>query len=627
MNAVAAPESNITPDSPSTEPVYVRSESGTIFGWLHRAQRPRAAGIGVVICKPFGFEAVSSHLSLRAFAEAAADAGLPTLRLDYSGTGDSEDLDVEANQVQAWLADIEAGVAELRRLTGVESVCLLGFRLGALLAALGAARCPHVRAVIAVAPIVNGKRYVSELRNFERAAMQRLAALHPGSDAPGEAQPAGRSHLEVSGFPLARASIEELLGIELAQAEPGAARYLIIDRNDLPAARSWADKLLAAGCQVDYRAMPGFIEMMMRAPDLTVIPTDMIAAVREWLAQLCAQAPAGAAGAGLPAASSSELLLGPKDLPTSVIEHPVRLGAEPQLFGILTRPAASERRRRGVILLNSGGDYHIGPRRMHVSLARRWAGRGCYVLRLDLSGLGDSDKLPGEPGNVVFPPRAMDDIRLAVEHMRATYGVQELTLGGMCSGAFHSLRAAVAQLRVNRIILVNPLNFFWEKDMTLETVQTWEVAHKPAEYRRQLFSLRAWRRVLFGEVSLLRVLKVYFKGPLFALHSQLRSVARQLGVRLKNDLARELQQVAADGVGIVFVFSRDDAGINLLQMESGLSTEGLRKRYRLRLVDGADHNFTRSGPRAMLEQVLSEELFAGHVAEPARAEPACAERA
>ena len=36
----------------------------------------------------------------------------------------------------------------------------------------------------------------------------------------------------------------------------------------------------------------------------------------------------------------------------------------------------------------------------------------------------------------------------------------------------------------------------------------------------------------------------------------------------------------------------------------------LGERCRVRIIDSADHTFSRSGPRQVLEEVLSEELFA-----------------
>ena len=85
--------------------------------------------------------------------------------------------------------------------------------------------------------------------------------------------------------------------------------------------------------------------------------------------------------------------------------------------------------------------------------------------------------------------------------------------------------------------------------------------HKPAEYLGRALSMESWRRLLEGDVSLLRVLKIYLTRPRLAVQSWIRDMARRLHIRLKNDVGRELQQLAARGIRIVFVFSRGDAGI------------------------------------------------------------------
>src|SRR5256885_5371383 len=115
-------------------PLYFESAAQMLFAWLHRPAVQAAPSLGLVICKPFGYEALCAHRTMRAFAEATAELGVPALRFDYRGTGDSADMDPAADQIDVWLQDVAAAVSELRRQTGVQRVCLLGVRLGALLA-------------------------------------------------------------------------------------------------------------------------------------------------------------------------------------------------------------------------------------------------------------------------------------------------------------------------------------------------------------------------------------------------------------------------------------------------------------------------------------------------------------
>ena len=220
-------------------------------------------------------------------------------------------------------------------------------------------------------------------------------------------------------------------------------------------------------------------------------------------------------------------------------ERPVFFGGDTLLFGIVTRPPPEEIRRRAVILLNAGADHHIGASRVYVSMARRWAQHGYVVLRMDLAGLGDSGVRPGRAEDDVFPQEALDDIRAAIEFVRTTFGVRDVTLAGLCSGAYHALRAAVAGLPVSRILMINPQNYFWKPDESLKDLQLAEVVHNPGVYREKVFSVAAWKRMFTGRVNILRIAKIYLQRPLLTAESSLRDIARRLHVRLPNDLGAE----------------------------------------------------------------------------------------
>lgn len=600
MNADPLIDADVAIERLSAVPIYFQSSGRTLFGWLHG--HAGHGETGVIICKPFGFESISSHLSVRALADAAADVGVPSLRFDYTGTGDSVDIAAGCDQIETWTQDILAAVDELRRRTHVKRVCVLGLRLGALLAALAASRCDAIQAMVAIAPIISGRRYLRELKTFELAGS--VDGLQLNSD----------GSLEVSGFLLHAATVATLSAIDLmaGQLPQSVSEALVLDRADLPTARAWADRLSAMNISTQYLSVAGFVEMLMRAPHLTLTPETMISAVCDWLKKAT---DVRAFGGELPrhqqtsAAGIDALLLQgkPEHMPT---EKPVFLRDEPPLFGIVSAPGGGEIRRRGVILLNSGGDYHIGPRRMYVSLARHWVSRGYVVLRMDLAGLGDSPARPGQPGNDVFPSAAVEDIRAAVEYLRKHYSIGEITLTGLCSGAYHSFQSALSGLPIDRILLVNPLNFqVSEADLA-------DVLHDPLLYGRRMLSTKSWRRLLTGQVQLLQLLRVHAHQLWLSAEAALRRLARLTGIRLPRDLGRQLEGLHRRRIRVVFLFSPNDPGIKLLKLKSGLSFGELNKRFRIRIVDGADHNFTRSAARQKLEALLTEELLGLNVSGP-----------
>ncbi|HEV2701218.1 MAG TPA: alpha/beta fold hydrolase, partial [Steroidobacteraceae bacterium] len=272
-------------------------------------------------------------------------------------------------------------------------------------------------------------------------------------------------------------------------------------------------------------------------------------------------------------------------------------------------PAQKEMRRRGVILLNAGADYHMGPSRMYVSLARRWARSGYYVLRLDLAGLGDSSTRAGKPDDVTFPPAAMDDIRDAVAYLRERYDIREITLMGLCAGAYHALRAAAAGLPVQRVLLVNPQNYYWSEDMNLEDLQLAEVLRNPGVYKERIQSASAWRRLLTGQVNIWRIFQIYAYRPMLVAEAALRNTARALHIKIPNDLGRELEDMVGRGVQATFIFADSDPGYDLLKIQGGSSVKKLGENCRVRFIKDADHTFSRRGPRAAMERVLSDELF------------------
>jgi pimeloyl-ACP methyl ester carboxylesterase len=591
---------------------YFNSGGHNLFGWLHEPADGIARDLGFIICNPFGQEADCAHLSMRAFADTAAAAGIPTLRFDYLGTGDSADIDPRANQLEVWSKDVVAAVDELKRVAGVERVCLLGVRLGAVLATMAAAQSRSVAGLALISPIIDGRRYVRELRVAQLAG---LKSSEPPENPAYKTQEIRDGSMEVGGYLLSAATVAALTEVDLTRQEAQNLELLIIDGDTLPVARRWAEALSVGNARAQYRTLPGLIEMVMRSPHLAVTSAAMLIAVRDWLQIIPIRADAEVGGRSLGCATlpTSTILELPGDHSRAdgrIREQPVFFLSDPKVFGILTIPCQDEMRQNAVILLNSGAISHTGPSRLYVSLARRWARCGYLVIRMDLAGLGDSEARTGRPENEVFPPAAVDDIRAAIAFLQVNYRIERVTLCGLCSGAYHALQAAIARLPLNGIFLVNPQNFFWKEGSDISALQPADVFLRIHRHRERIFSMTAWKRLLTGQVNIWSIVRIYLQRPLLAVELRVRDLARHLRFRLPRDLGWRLKEIASHGVRVIFVFGRGEAGIDLLRIHAGSSVQRLKGQCGIHVIDNVDHIFSKASQRATLETLLSDELFA-----------------
>jgi alpha-beta hydrolase superfamily lysophospholipase len=602
------------PTDGAKESFYFSSEGNTLFGWLHRAPAAANAKIGLVICNPFGYESICAHRSIRAFAEAAAATGVPAMRFDYAGTGDSNDIEPNTDQIELWVRDIVSASLELQRRTGVDKVCLLGFRLGALLATLAASRCVDVSGLLLIAPVIKGRKLLRELRTAKLAAAL-VASGSADALAPARSGSSGTEPSEFSGFEMSAATMIALSQIDLeASSAPAVSDMLIVDRQDLPVAGKWASSLSNHSVNAEYVTLPDFVESIMRPAESATIPHTMIGATCDWLRRYVSKPQHTAKSPLRPTQVRIEnpevLSLPGPEISSTLTERRVSFGTDPFLFGIVTEPSSGESRRRALIMLNAGAVHHIGVSRNHVSLARSWAKRGYVVLRLDLAGMGDSDTRPGRPDNEAFPPAAFDDIRRAIDFLRDRYGIREITLVGLCSGAYHALRAATTGLPVNRILMVNPQNFFWKEGMTRDDLQqAAEAVLNPVGYRKRLLSATHWKRLFTGQVQVLTIPRVLVRRTIMALETRLRDLARRLHIRLPSDLGSDLEQIVRRGVRVVMVFAKDEPGLDLLKLQAGSSIKRLGDQIHIHVIEGADHIFSQRGPRSVMERILADELY------------------
>ena len=80
------------------EPTYLEDERGSFFGWYHHAGSIPSGDLVAVVCGPVGHEYTRAHRTLRHLADSLAGRGVPTMRFDYHGIGDSPGSDLDPDQ-------------------------------------------------------------------------------------------------------------------------------------------------------------------------------------------------------------------------------------------------------------------------------------------------------------------------------------------------------------------------------------------------------------------------------------------------------------------------------------------------------------------------------------------------
>jgi pimeloyl-ACP methyl ester carboxylesterase len=586
----------------SARAIFFGSKQRPLFGWLHSVPAP--ARLGVVICSPFGYEAICAHRSIRHLAERSAAAGMPALRFDYDGTGNSAGDDFEPGRLGAWVASVREAIKALRELTGIEKVALIGLRLGATLAALAAEGGTEIAALIAIAPAISAKSYLRELRMLQLATDAKRGSTRSNSD----------SWLETCGFLVSAETQKSLSDIDLSRRTAlSVPQVFILERAGFHGGERWAQQLRNHGIELERQEFQGYAEMMLDSHD-SVVPEAMIQTVTDWLSRVMVNISPHSSPAAATQPFDDPCLIEP-----DVTEHAARFGADQRLFGIVSAPKAAAKagNRKGILLLNAGAVHHVGPNRMYVGLARRWAKLGHVVLRFDLSGIGDSPASPGMPENVVYSPAALDDIKAASEYLSNSWGATELHAVGVCAGAYHAFKAAVAQLPLTGVVLINPLVFYWRDGMSLKYPEH-RIAADIMRYQTNAFRLASWIKLLRGEVHLGELFQVLARRTAGLAFEPLRAIGHILRIPMHKDLGADLGRVADQGVGLQFVFAEQEPGIELVRNKGGYAARRLRSKGRLNIhvIPDADHTFTDRAPREALMAFLAEKLDG-----PARSNP------
>lgn len=420
------------------QPIYFGAPGRTLLGFYHPPGPVARRDTAVLLCAPIGTDHQRSDLTFRHLAERLAAMGFPCLRFDLSATGDSGGEEQTEGLVRSWLDDVGLALDELRTRSGAHAVSLVGLRLGATLAQVAAAERGDVDSIVLWSPCVSGAGYVSEVT--------RLHTLYTRIEPHvGKAPRPTADGAEALGMFLPRALIDELGRLDLLQVKRRpSGRALVIDGGGLPGRDALVSRLRELGTETELRSHPGH-KFLVTVSHRQIVPDEIIASIAGWL------------DAAHPATTASrpDEPWPPSAGPAG--ERPLVFGARHPLFGIFTpgEPHATRGGRPSIVIANAGCVNRQGPHAMFVRMARRWASLGFDVLRIDLSGIGDSPVAPGGTENVTYPENGMSDLEEAI---RAA-GQERAIVVGLCSGGDYAFQLGSTGASLAGSWILNPRTF------------------------------------------------------------------------------------------------------------------------------------------------------------------------
>ncbi len=226
--------------------------SRRFFGIFH--PRTTAAQSGaVLVCNPFGQEAIRAHRMFRVLAERLARAGFDCLRFDYFGNGDSAGAD-EDGDLKGWVEDVRIAHGELHRRTQSSRLAWVGVRLGGSIAVLAVPDSAGGRPRLVLwDPIVEGSGYLDVLRLKHVESLENAYDLPDASWRKRLAEDPGAFLNEAIGFGISAALRRQLEQLSRSRLSlPTDLELHIVARPDDDSANAWLLDLKTDGTRVHH---------------------------------------------------------------------------------------------------------------------------------------------------------------------------------------------------------------------------------------------------------------------------------------------------------------------------------------------------------------------------------------
>jgi alpha-beta hydrolase superfamily lysophospholipase len=548
-------------------PLYLDVEPDAVFALHH----PAAGETGVVIVPPFGWDDVCSYRARRDWALSLSRAGHPVLRLDLPGSGDSGGHPADPERLAAWTSAVAATAAWLRAEGGASRVAAVGIGLGGMLAWRAAAQGAPMDDLVLWGTPARGKTLLRELRAFERMEAEQFAA--DGIEVP----PPPVGTVVVGGFAVHTPTMADLEALDLTELPlPGdGRRVLLLERDGIGVDARLREHLMQSdGVELTVAPGPGWGEMM-EEPQFAKTPDATIEAVTNWLAD-ARVAPAAPLPHDAPSAAAA--------FERDRVRESAFTDEQPfgRLFGVVSQPLG-ERAPLSLVLLNAGAIRRIGPGRLWVEAARRWAARGVPAARLDLEGIGDADGDAGRFRRVMafYTADMVGQVRAGLDALEQRGVEPPYVLAGLCSGAFWSFHGAIEDDRVAAAVMLNP---------RLLTPDEFVVTRREAKRAGKVTHGAKRKEVARGEKPLSLLLSIAWAGFVVAMSSPgkafWRTRARRGG---GDDVDRSLDRLRDAGKAGVLAFTDAEPLHDEFEHDGRLERLSRWPNLRLEAIGAADH--------------------------------------
>lgn len=550
---------------------------------LGHVDMPKQLGrLGVVIVPPFGWDDICAYRPLRSLARSLASKGIPVLRFDLPGTGDSSGSALDHKLMAAWIRSVQDAAAELKVFTGVQAVSMVGVRLGGLFALAAASAGTEVESLVMWGASATGRALLRELRVFRNLETLETAGK------PTPPQPV--DGLEAAGFLLSPETQDDLENLSVAGLEPPShLRVLLLTRDSFPHDNKLVQSLEKAGCRVTLEVGTGYQDMLAAPHEPLPFSPATEKTITEFLQS------AGSAQEALPSETRHDVHSCLVDETVFETVLPLSYKGE-SLFSILSQAANhSASSDCGLIFLNAGGVRHIGPNRMWVDAARRWAAQGIPSARMDFIRVGESGG--DEPASIesLHGDDLVEQITVVMDAMRSRLNCRQFIAVGVCSGAFAAFQSAIQISAIRSTVLLNPRLLFWDPET------------EPRRVAKRVGSgyanLGYWRRLLKGEIQRER-----FKEAAQGALSNLFRVGRKTQIPAAA-MGRAWRQLKRFQTRVVLVFADGEPLIEEMINEKQLPPAD-NPLFRYVQVGNTGHTFRALWAQKLVQDLIDREVDA-----------------